>query len=77
MNFDAYKLIPGDFSPVPSLHAGDPVIDWVDAFAGVEAVAVLVGSDGDVPAELGLDREALARAGFTGAAGGTLLVPDQ
>ncbi|MFJ6418440.1 leucyl aminopeptidase [Paeniglutamicibacter sp. NPDC091659] len=75
MNFDAYKLIPGDFSPVPSLHAGDPVIDWVDAFAGVEAVAVLVGSDGDVPAELGLDREALARAGFTGAAGGTLLVP--
>ncbi len=75
MNFDAYKLISTDFSPLPSLHAGDPVIEWVDRFTGVEAVAVLVGSDGEVPAALGLDREALARAGFTGAAGGTLVVP--
>ncbi|MGL3807706.1 leucyl aminopeptidase family protein [Paeniglutamicibacter sp. R2-26] len=75
MNPDAYKLIPDDFPRLPSLAADAPVIDWVDAFAGVEAVAVLVGSDGEVPAELGLDREALARAGFTGASGGTLVVP--
>ena len=30
-------------------------------------MGVLVGSDGEVPDELGLDREALAAAGFTGA----------
>ena len=29
MNYDAYKLIPGDFSPMPSLQRADPVIDWV------------------------------------------------
>src|SRR5690349_11345486 len=35
----------------------------------------LVSADGSVPASLGLDRAALTGAGFTGAAGSTLVVP--
>jgi leucyl aminopeptidase len=41
----------------------------------VDAVAVPVSSDGDLPADLGYDRPALARAGFTGAPGEALALP--
>ncbi|NUP07574.1 MAG: leucyl aminopeptidase [Polyangiaceae bacterium] len=43
--------------------------------AGAGAVGVPVGVDGDVPTELGLDRAALAAAGFEGKIGQTLIVP--
>jgi leucyl aminopeptidase len=39
------------------------------------AVGVPVAAAGDVPAELGIDRDRLGGAGFTGAAGVTLVVP--
>lgn len=75
MNHEPYKLIPESFTAVPSLAGSDTSIAWVDAFDGVEAVAVLVGTGGPVPARLGLDRAALERAGFKGAAGSTLAIP--
>jgi leucyl aminopeptidase len=43
--------------------------------SGVDAVAVLVGTDGEVPSELGVDRPALARAGFAAGVGEALALP--
>ena len=70
------KLIPSDFTPTPSL-AGQPnlaVVDTLDA-ASLDAVAVLVASDGDLPQGLPLDRVEQAAAGFDAEPGSTLLVP--
>jgi leucyl aminopeptidase len=68
------------FDPVPSaasmaavtVTTSATVPDAVDA---VDAVGWTVTSDGDVPAELGHDRAALARAGFEGKAGQALVLP--
>ncbi|GAA2555139.1 leucyl aminopeptidase [Pseudonocardia hydrocarbonoxydans] len=69
--------VPADFDPVPSVRETGAV--RVCAAAAVpsdaDALAVLLGPAGDVPAELGLDRAALAAAGFGGEPGRTLLVP--
>lgn len=70
------RLIPADFDPVPS-QAPDvqTTVSTVTAWAAQpDALAVPVRSHGDVPASLGVDRDGLARAGFTGAAGQTLVV---
>lgn len=69
-------LVAEGFSPIPS-------VAWIDALAvggaepddGATARGVTVGTAGEVPGELGFDREALTRAGFTGAVGSTLLLP--
>ena len=65
--------------PVPALAAVDAVavsvtVEAVDA-ANVDALGFAVYTEGDVPAELGLDREALKRAGFEAKAGSTLVLP--
>ena len=65
--------------PVPALAAVDAVavsvaVGAVDA-ANVDALGFAVYTEGDVPAELGLDREALKRAGFEAKAGSTLVLP--
>lgn len=44
-------------------------------FGDIDAIAVLVGPDGDLPEEIGYDRAALARAGFRGAVGQALALP--
>jgi len=71
-------LIPDDYSPVPS----DAAVVEVSAVAALEAgaldaVAVLVPADGDLPGDLGtdLDRDALALAGFDGSPGASLVIP--
>ncbi|HET7820055.1 MAG TPA: leucyl aminopeptidase [Ornithinibacter sp.] len=71
-------LIPADYSPVPSEST---VVD-VSAVAALDpsaldAVAVLVHADGDLPGDLGtdLDRPALTAAGFDGSIGSSLVVP--
>jgi leucyl aminopeptidase len=76
------KLIPEDFSPIPSLEAYDAVtVVAVDEFgggtggAGLDAIGVLVHDDGPLPEGIGLDREALKRAGFEAKAGQALLLP--
>ena len=65
------------FDPVPSEAAVRAVsVEVVDAPHGEATVlGVLVASAGEVPAAIGLGREALERAGFTGAKGQTLVLP--
>jgi leucyl aminopeptidase len=71
------KLIPADFAPTPS-------VDWIDAISvravgeldgDAGALGITVATDADVPEALGLDRDALERAGFEGKAGQTLVLP--
>ncbi|MFD4422362.1 leucyl aminopeptidase family protein [Agromyces sp. NPDC058484] len=70
------KLIPDDFTATPSLAApaAVAVVDELDE-SGLDAVGVLVTNDGDLPAGIDLDREALTRAGFEATAGTSLLLP--
>src|SRR5512140_2417891 len=71
-------LIPDDYRPVPSVATSVDVsaVAALDA-STLDAVAVLVPSDGDLPGDLGtdLDREALAAAGFDASPGSTLVIP--
>jgi len=71
------KLIPTDFSPVPSLawlqELEVAAVDDLDP--ALDAVGLVVADAGDAPEALGLDRAALTRAGFTGKKGETLLLP--
>ncbi len=69
------KLIPDGFRTVPGLAALDAAEIVLGTGEGVEAIGFGVFDDGDVPAELGFDRAALTDAGFTAAAGTTLLLP--
>ncbi|MET0853927.1 MAG: leucyl aminopeptidase [Microterricola sp.] len=74
MSVRDHKLIPNDFSALPS-QAAPAAVSLVDAFsAGLEATGHFVGADGDVPAALGLDRAALAKLGFEAKAGQTQTV---
>ncbi|HET6967879.1 MAG TPA: leucyl aminopeptidase [Ornithinibacter sp.] len=71
-------LVPEDFSPVPSTGHRTEVtaVDALDE-ATLDALAVVVTSDGDLPGDLGadLDREALGAVGFEAKAGSSLVVP--
>jgi leucyl aminopeptidase len=71
-------LVPRDFSPVPSTTRSTDVTaaERLDESA-LDAVAVVVTSDGDLPPDLGadLDRDALKAVGFEAKAGSSLLVP--
>ncbi|MHA7306473.1 leucyl aminopeptidase [Arthrobacter sp. TMN-49] len=69
------KLIPESYDPAPSLQR-DPTVSAPSAPSGAaSAVGYFVSIDGEVPAELGLSRDALTAAGFSGAAGQTLVLP--
>ncbi|AIY01377.1 leucyl aminopeptidase [Arthrobacter sp. PAMC 25486] len=69
------KLIPESYDPAPSLQL-DPTVSAATTLGGAAtAVGYYVSTEGDVPTELGLGRDALAAAGFTGAAGQALLLP--
>ena len=78
MSRNPSSLIPADYSPVPS-ESTSVEVSAVAALetSGLDAVAVLVHADGDLPADLGtdLDRAALAAAGFDGSPGSSLVVP--
>src|SRR5262245_27829072 len=65
------------FNPIPSVDpsAGVTVRVAESVPPGAGAVGVPVASDGEVPAQLGLDRDALAGAGFAGEVGQTWLLP--
>lgn len=71
------QLIPASFTPIPSYQPERAVdFDVVTSFSSaLDAVGVVVGTEGPVDADLGLDREALSRAGFEGRPGQILLVP--
>ena len=71
-------LIPDDYSPVPSESTSVEVSAVATLDASVlDAIAVLVPADGDLPGDLGtdLDRAALATAGFDASPGSSLVVP--
>ncbi len=65
------------FDPVPTLrrHVAVTTALAPDGVGDVDAVGFAVGTDGEVPAELGADREALRRAGFHGRVGQAVCVP--
>lgn len=68
------KLIPTDFTPVPAL-GNSPVVSAVADFSlDLAAVAVLITTDGDLPAVVDLDRDSLAAAGFDAEPGSSLVV---
>jgi leucyl aminopeptidase len=71
------RLIPADFDPVPSQAPESlATVSVVTAWSPEpDALAVPVRSNGAVNELLGMDRETLARAGFRGAAGQTLVLP--
>jgi len=73
------SLIPASFTPVPSYRPEHVVgFEAVTSFApGLDAIGIAVGTDGPVDADLGLDRDALTRAGFEGKPGQTLLIPTE
>ncbi|RZU66841.1 leucyl aminopeptidase [Microterricola gilva] len=74
MSVRDHKLIPNDFSALPS-QAAPTAVSLVDTFsAELDATGHVVGADGDVPAALGLDRAALAKLGFEAKAGQTQTV---
>lgn len=70
------KLIPTDFETLPGL-VDLSAVDVVSRgpAASDEAVGYTVFATGDVPAELGFDREALTRAGFDPTVGSALVIP--
>ena len=73
---DPARLIPDDFTAVPSLDAAPAVaiVDELDE-RQLDAVGVLLTEDGDPPAGVPLDREAQARAGFEAKPGTVLALP--
>ena len=70
------KLIPADLATVPGLDALDAAhISVGEITADAEAIGVGVYADGDLPGGIGFDRQGLERAGFTAAAGSSLVIP--
>jgi leucyl aminopeptidase len=69
------KLIPDGFPTLPGLDALDAVTVTAGPLPDAEAVGFTVHEDADVPAGLGLDRDALTRAGFDATVGSTLVIP--
>lgn len=67
------KLIPDSFTAVPS-QVTPATARVVDAFEGVDAIGVLVHTDGPVDPTLGLSREALVRSGFSADVGSALVL---
>lgn len=65
------RLIPADFTPVSTL---DVVIGVADGEPDAEWLGLAVGPEGEPPARLGMDRDALTRAGFTGKVGEALVL---
>ncbi|WP_194828090.1 leucyl aminopeptidase [Nocardia sp. XZ_19_231] len=72
------KLIPEDFTPTPSLER-EPQVAAVAELddSGLDAIGVLVASEGELPADIALDRAALARAGFEAEPGTSLVLPQE
>ncbi|NCD19146.1 MAG: leucyl aminopeptidase [Actinobacteria bacterium] len=68
------KLVPADFTPIPS-QVSRPRVRAVAELSEVEATGHLVPSEGAVPAALGISRAGLAAAGFDGKLGTALVIP--
>ena len=70
------KLIADDFATLPGLDALDATTVTFGAEApGAEVIGIGVFTEGEVPAALEFDRDALVDAGFDAAPGTTLVLP--
>ena len=74
MTYAPHKLVPEGFTPVPSLAAMARVTAQSHVPDAVDATAFIVTSDGDLPAEVGLSRDALAAAGFEAEPGSSIVL---
>jgi leucyl aminopeptidase len=74
MSRSPHKLIPAEFTAVPSLALAAEVEVVAEFAPDLDAVAVLVSTDGDLPAGIDLDRDALAAAGFDAEPGSSLVI---
>lgn len=63
------------FDPAPSARTRTTVAAATEEPASVGAVGVTVSTSGAVPERVGVNRDVLARHGFTGAVGETLVLP--
>lgn len=73
MTHSEYKLISDDFSPVPTAHLAAPTISGVEAFSDdLDVIGITVGTDDDAQELVGIDAEALKRAGFEGKSGNVI-----
>ena len=75
MPHQPHRLIPKSFTPGPSLALRTRVDITPDFGRGATIAGYAVSSEGPVPAAIGLDRAALTEAGFTGAVGQALVLP--
>lgn len=75
MTSSPHKLIPPSFTPVPCLANATDVAVVESLAAPVDADTLLLASDQELPAELGLTWDELRAAGFDGSAGSSLLLP--
>jgi leucyl aminopeptidase len=71
----AHRLIPADFSPLPSLSTTTGVTVSADASAAATAIGYPVAPDGPLPEALGLDWETLRANGFDGKPGQVFASP--
>ena len=73
------RKAPADFDPTPSIKRFSRVTFAVSESipTDTDCIGIPVGTDGEIPAPLRLDRETLARSGFDGAVGQTLVLPRQ
>ena len=74
MTHAPHKLVPEGFTPVPSLAALAHVTAATHVPPAVDAVAFLVTTDGDLPGDIGLDRDSLALAGFEAESGSSIVL---
>ena len=70
------KMIPAEFTATPSLGAFPAVVAVTELDEqNLDAIGVVVTTDGELPEGVPLGREAQARAGFEGKAGTSLALP--
>jgi leucyl aminopeptidase len=69
------RLIPADFTPVPSQSHAPDIAVTTEPSPDLDAIGFAVGPNSPIPAALGVTVESLHAAGFTGAPGQTLLLP--
>ncbi|MGB7963620.1 MAG: leucyl aminopeptidase [Propionicimonas sp.] len=75
MTSSPHKLIPPSFTPVPCLATVTDVVVAEPLMASVDAEALFLASDQDLPADLGFEWGELKAAGFDGSAGSSLILP--
>ena len=73
------RKAPADFDPTPSIERFSHVtVDVSESIpADTDCIGIPVGTDGEIPTTLHLDRQTLTRSGFDGAVGQTLVLPRQ